>query len=184
MDYFRAILQKDERSPRALALTQEVIALNAANYTAWHFRRLVLDELKADLHAELEFVSELGLNSPKNYQIWYHRRAIVERLQDFSAELEYTSTQLDEDSKNYHAWAHRQWVVEVNGWWDQELHFIDSMLKKDLRNNSSWNQRYFSITHNKNIPISDEIREREIKYAFEWIRKAPNNQSPWTYIKG
>jgi hypothetical protein len=38
MDRFRAILAKDERSPRALQLTAEVIALNPANYTVCGIR--------------------------------------------------------------------------------------------------------------------------------------------------
>jgi len=40
MDYFRAILKKNEISQRALDLTSKVINGNPANYTAWHFRRL------------------------------------------------------------------------------------------------------------------------------------------------
>ena len=45
--------------------------------------------------------------NPKNYQIWYHRRVIVERLGDSSRELNFTKEVFKEDAKNYHAWSHR-----------------------------------------------------------------------------
>jgi len=183
MDYFRAILQADERSERALQLTSEVIALNAANYTVWYFRRLVLEGIKGDLKKELEFVTKEGKKNAKNYQIWYHRRHLIEKLQDFSEELDYTASHLEEDAKNYHAWAHRQWVLQSFNLWQLELPFIDSLLKKDWRNNSAWNQRYFIITQNRTKVITQEIREKEMTYTFEWIKKSPNNESAWTYLR-
>jgi len=90
---------------------------------------------------------------------------------------------IDEDAgKNYHAWAHRQWVIETYGLWDNELEFIDNALKLDLRNNSAWNQRYFVISKWKKL--AREVIQGEIQYAIRYINKAPNNQSPWAYLKG
>ena len=49
--------------------------------------------------------------SPKNYQLWYHRRALLEhrfkgeseeKLQVAAKELEYVDKILGDDSKNYH----------------------------------------------------------------------------------
>ena len=70
MDYFRAVLLTQEYSPRTLALTANVIDLNAANYTAWHFRRQCLKAMGSDLTAELAFVASIAGDNPKNYQIW------------------------------------------------------------------------------------------------------------------
>lgn len=90
MDYFRAILAKNELSSRALALTADVIEQNSANYTAWCYRRACLFALNADLDAELLYVSQLARNSPKNYQLWHHRRALIEKKGNIGQELEHT----------------------------------------------------------------------------------------------
>jgi len=75
-------------------------------------------------------------------------------------------------------------VVETMQVWDQELEYIDSLMAEDFRNNSYWNQRYFVITRKSTQKISPSILEREITYAVSYIKKAPNNQSPWAYLKG
>jgi protein farnesyltransferase/geranylgeranyltransferase type-1 subunit alpha len=58
------------------------------------------------LEPELELASRLGGSNPKNYQIWYHRRAMLEAygLQMYMArkELNYVASVLSEDAKNYH----------------------------------------------------------------------------------
>ncbi|WZY89582.1 hypothetical protein YC2023_046317 [Brassica napus] len=69
MDYFRAIYRSDERSPRALRLTEEALRLNSGNYTVWHFRRLVLEELDHDLYEELKFIESIAEDNSKNYQL-------------------------------------------------------------------------------------------------------------------
>lgn len=78
MGYFRAILVKDELSERAYDLTKEVLRNNPGDYHAWQHRRRCIDALGIPTAKELEFLNSVGVDLEKNFQIWHHRRCIME----------------------------------------------------------------------------------------------------------
>ncbi|KAL9702902.1 hypothetical protein quinque_006420 [Culex quinquefasciatus] len=159
--YLRAVISKQEKSLRALGLTQDAAKLNAANYTVWQYRRDILKALNCNLYDELDYIETVIEDNPKNYQL--------------------TENILNMDAKNYHAWQHRQWAIKSYGLFEDELVYVDRLISEDMRNNSAWNERFFVLKHTGFTP---EVLEREITYVMNRIRLIKNNESPWNFLRG
>lgn len=195
--YLRAMLNADERSERALDLTRDAIKVNKSDFVAWYYRRNILFSLaRVDLfQKELEFIEFVASRSSKNYQLYYHREAVVSFLQKhidneafvklIDKEFNWCTSVINEDSKNYHAWSYRQWIVTsfpeaANV--QKEVRYIDFAIKLDPRNNSAWNYRFFIRFKIANSVVTQEEIMKDVEFAVDKIARSPNNPAPWNYI--
>jgi protein farnesyltransferase/geranylgeranyltransferase type-1 subunit alpha len=198
MSYLRSVMAQNEYSDRCLALTEDIISMNPAHYTVWLYRGKILQELNKDVYAELRWLEGISFKHLKNYQIWHHRQVLMSTLSSVPPnEIPFLTSILALDTKNYHVWSYRQWLC---------MHFASSMLSspaelaatealivEDVRNNSAWNHRYFlcfgadELRRGKEEArkvVDEELIDREVEYTKAKIRLAPQNQSPWNYLKG
>ncbi|KUJ15553.1 farnesyltransferase-like protein [Mollisia scopiformis] len=209
MGYLRAVMAAKEYSPRVLDLTEHIISMNAAHYTVWLYRASTLLALNSSIPVELEWVNNVALDNQKNYQIWHHRQILIDHLYDSmssdpaalkslaESEVAFMTEMFNEDSKNYHVWSYRQWVVRKLDLFDKgEIECIETLLRQDVRNNSAWSHRFFVVFSNPKYctpgskateydpKIPGEILDREIEFAKAATFEAPQNQSPWNYLRG
>ncbi|TFL01666.1 protein prenylyltransferase [Pterulicium gracile] len=189
-DYFRGVLKSGEKSERVLELTERVIRMNPAHYTAWQYRYQTILALGTPLDEEITLMNDIAMDHLKTYQVWHHRRLILTQTKQAAQELAFLVKVLGLDNKNYHTWAYRQWILSHfsdDDLWRHELEFVDSMLRDDIRNNSAWHHRFF-VLFEAGVRAGDEDREalarQEILYSKERISLAPNNASAWNYLRG
>ncbi len=98
---------------------------------AWYHRRLCLDNLKElNLHDELKWLDSITVENQKNYQIWHHRKVLIEKLNDPSHEKIILDEVFDDEPKNFHAWCHRIWVIRRFNLFDGELDYIEGKLNE------------------------------------------------------
>jgi protein farnesyltransferase/geranylgeranyltransferase type-1 subunit alpha len=96
---------------------------------AWYHRRLCIDQLEGiDLNKELEWLDSIGVDNQKNYQIWQHRKMIVEKTGNHTHEKPLLNEVFEDEPKNFHAWCHRIWVVRRSKLFEGEFDFVESML--------------------------------------------------------
>ena len=184
MSIYRTLLKTNELSQRSLDLTTILIQLNSADYSAWFFRRKIIQNLKDyDLKKEYEFIDQLGDSVVKNYQVWGHRQFLVLRTQNYLEELKFTDEMLEDDNKNYHCWSHRVWICEHFNCWINEIDYTSKMIENDVRNNSAWSHRFFSLKK-LNFLNNFEMMKEELKFIEKTLKQSSNNESVWTFISG
>jgi protein farnesyltransferase/geranylgeranyltransferase type-1 subunit alpha len=121
--------------------------------------------LKSPLDDELQLVDELAIKHLKTYQVWHHRRLLVQQTRNPGPELEFIANSLQVDAKNYHTWSYRQWILAYfndDALWSHELDFVESMLENDVRNNSAWHHRFF-VVFQTGVRNGDEDRESIVR---------------------
>ncbi|KAI0659719.1 protein prenylyltransferase [Cubamyces menziesii] len=193
-DYFRAVVKAGETSPRVLKLTEKIIRMNPAHYTAWQHRYKTLIALQADLEEELRLMDDIAKQFLKTYQVWHHRRLLLTAINSVDVaqlELEFLKDVLEVDTKNYHTWSYRQWILahfnKEARLWAGERPYAEALLDADVRNNSAWHHRFF-VVFSSGVRLGDEDREqvlrRELSFVKEKIALAPNNASAWNYLRG
>ncbi|CDO94881.1 unnamed protein product [Kluyveromyces dobzhanskii CBS 2104] len=184
---FVGLLQQNEVSERAFAVTTAVIENAAALYTAWNYRFEIGTALFQDQdrwEKELDWLDEFTLNNPKNYQIWSYRQAVISQQQkpQFVRDLPILDLMIEDDTKNYHVWSYRKWSVQFFKDWSHELDFVNKYIDRDVYNNSAWTHRAFYL-QNIDPTEHESIFDAEISYCFEKISMAPQNVSPWNYLR-
>lgn len=210
MAYLRAVMVLKEHTPRCLRLTEHIIEMNPAHYTVWLYRFEIVQALNIPIPDELEWLNDVSLEHLKNYQIWHHRQQLLDHLYPTlqsdenavaalaASELDFLADILEKDTKNYHVWSYRQYLVRKLGLWDleDEIKSIELLISQDVRNNSAWSHRFFLVFDNphQSTPgshsteydpkVPADIVDQEVSYAQEKITLAPQNQSPWNYLRG
>ncbi|KAF9457729.1 protein prenylyltransferase [Collybia nuda] len=189
-DYFRGVVKTGEKSERVLDLTERVIRLNPAHYSAWQYRYETLIALGSPLDVELKLMDELAVKFLKTYQVWHHRRLLVTLTRNPAPELKFIATSLKEDAKNYHTWSYRQWLLAYfndEDLWQGELDFVEMMTTQDVRNNSAWHHRFFVVFQSglrEGETDRARVIKRELTYVKHNISLAANNPSAWNYLRG
>lgn len=127
----------------------------------------------------------------KNYHVWSYRQWLVRKFALWDRSTESSSSL--PTIFTAHTSSSSPSTTRIQS---DELTDVVSRLRDDVRNNSAWNHRFFVVfgryeDHSSSTSetissprLPSAILEREIAFAQDAIRLAPQNESPWNYLRG
>ena len=170
---------------------------NLKNYQIWHHRYLLAEHFYPELatdslkvkdfaRSEMDFLTTILAEDTKNYHVWSYRQYLVRKL-GYWVEAERKSMEafIRQDVRNNSAWSHRFFLVfsdPSNS--TQKPEPAATAATTAEANNAPLETALgeLNIAHDPAVPA--EIVDREIAYAQQQILRAPQNESPWNYLRG
>ncbi|XP_068642271.1 geranylgeranyl transferase type-2 subunit alpha 1-like [Aristolochia californica] len=183
---------------QALDISSKLLEINPEIYTAWNYRKLVVenrlqpltdsDSIKAILDEELKVVESSLRRNPKCYGAWHHRKWVLSKgFSSINNEFLLLDKLLKLDSRNFHGWNYRRFVAALkNVPAEEELKFTTEKIDANFSNYSAW--------HNRCVLLSNLLREKAkgfyprekvLMEEYDLIHQAiftdPDDQSGWFY---
>jgi protein farnesyltransferase/geranylgeranyltransferase type-1 subunit alpha len=153
--------------------------------------------LRARVEYELQLASRLGGANPKTYQIWYHRRAIVEHLHELASTDDSVNDDIDENDGDDNAL-----LLLLKERIDSELEYLRTVARADGKNYHAWSYRQFLLLLMRKVPTvrpseqgtdkadyddddddddDDNVWSKELEYASELLDDDCRNNSAWNH---
>lgn len=134
---------------------------------------------------ELEFCSEIARDSPKNYQLWHHKRCIFFALLKHVQGLQSKDKQENKDNDKHHddnnnnnnnTHMHNTFISqgELDKILEEEFALIEEILADDNKNYHVWSHRVWLVR-------TFQIWNKELKYTTEMIDTDIRNNSAWNH---
>ncbi|TIB18807.1 hypothetical protein E3P92_00296 [Wallemia ichthyophaga] len=183
MDMFRAVVDINEKSERALGLTEDIIRMNAGHYTVWHYRTTILVELGLDLQSELKLMDELSTEFLKSYQVWHHRRLCVGLLatttSPFADKNCPAAVTISSTPQTSSPPPPLPSSIDLARY---ELQFIANLFHatEDPKNYHTWVYRQWILTYFDKL-FQDQDRHHELEFIESLINDDIYNNSVWSH---
>jgi len=165
MSYFRAVLESNEKSKRALEIVSKVILKNPSNFVAWDIRKRV-----GFIENELEFIEMVLDRNVKSYQLWNHLKSI-----EIYVDKNWIIDVLKIDERNFQAWSYLRWWADHFGKKEDGIAVTEYFLDINPLNGSSLNTR--------SILFDVFFSFEEFSFALSILYRNSKNYSVCAYIR-
>lgn len=180
----RAVMAAGETSERVLDLTADVISMNAAHYTVWHYRLQTLIALRDEgSYGQRENSLPILLGQLLGGQ---GDGLKVDMAGEVMEDYEWLNKVTLDTAKNFQIWHYRQCLLPADVttmfarmYFKMERYVVEMVLEEEPKNYHAWSHLQWVV---RQTPKEFELPvEEEIQYAEYMLSQDVYNNSAWSY---